>query len=117
MIDDDPWTMVVSLSGPSAVDAEEIRVALAALLDPAGAHELRGLPSGRSRLVRGSDLDAAIAAVQALADDQGVYYTLNPVRPDLGDRAARVGEIAARRWILVDCDRKKSAQPDAMATE
>jgi hypothetical protein len=116
MIGGDPWSMVVTLSGPATIDVDEVRRALEVLLVPDGAHELRGLPSGRSRIVYASDIDAALKAVQTLADDRGVYYTLNPVRSDLGDRAAKVGDIVSRRWILIDCDRRKKVEPDAMAT-
>ena len=114
---DDPWVMTVNLSRGVGIDADEVRKSLEILIDPKGAHEIRGLPSARSRLVRGSDLDAAIGAIQELSNDKGVYYTLNPVRLDLGNRAAKVGDITERRWLLVDCDRRKASHPDDMATE
>ena len=100
----------------TALDAAEVRNALAVLIDPAEYHELRGLPSGRSRLISGADLDAAVRAVAELAGDHGVYYTLNPVRPDLGDRAARVADIVRRAHFLIDIDPVK-ADPDASATD
>ncbi len=117
----DPWEMIVSLNGPSAIDADEVRRALGVLLDPQGCHELRGLPMPGSRRVEsrmacGSNLDAAVESVSRIASGIGTYYTLNLVRADLGDRAAKVGDITSRRWILIDCDRSKAECPDAMAT-
>ncbi len=76
----DIWDMTVSLSVPSAIDAADVREALAILLDPKGAHEIRGLskPIGerrqvRSRMVRASDLDHAVRAISELGDCEGVY--------------------------------------------
>lgn len=113
----DPWIMTVQFTKSAPGDAGDLRRALEVLIDPGGTHELRGLPSGRSRMVRGTDIDGALVSVQELGDDRGVYYTLNPVRPDLGNRAAKVGDIISRRWILIDCDRRKKIDPDAMATD
>ncbi len=117
----DPWEMTVCLSGPSAIDAEEVRLALGVLLDPQGHHELRGLPMPGSRVVQSriasaSNMDAAVQAVADISRGIGTYYTLNMVRADLGDRAAKIGDITSRRWILIDCDRSKAEYPDAMAT-
>lgn len=97
------WNLIAT-GGPSAVDAEELRRALGLLVAPGECHEVRALPSGRSRLVRGDDLDAAVAAVEALADGAGVYLTANPVRPDLGDRAATNKDVTRRRIFYVDID-------------
>lgn len=97
------WSLVAS-GGPSSVDAGEVRRALGLLMVPGECHEVRALPSGRSRLVRGDDLDAAVRAVEDLADGTGVYLTVNPVRPDLGTKAATNGDIARRRDFYVDVD-------------
>jgi hypothetical protein len=110
------WTLTATGDG-RGIDAQEVRRALGILLDPQGCHELRSLPSGRSRLVRASDLDHAVAMAETLADGKGVYWTLNPVRPDLGDHAAKVEDVQARRWLLIDCDRAKASDPDSMATQ
>lgn len=106
--------MTVHLESPG-IDEREVRESLAALIGSGECHELRGLPSGRSRLIRGSDLDGAVRSVQELAGDLGVYYTLNPVRPELGDRAARVADIIHRVHLLIDCDPVKVIL-DGMAT-
>lgn len=105
-----------------AINADEVRRALALLVDPDACHELRGLPSGRSRLVRGNNLDAAVRAVEELSDDKGVYITLNPVRDDLGDKAASDKDVAKRRHLLIDIDRSARAKalagsPDTNASE
>ncbi len=118
----DPWEMIVSLNGPAAIDAGEVRRALGVLLDPQGAHELRGLPMPglrgvQSRIVSAVNLDAAVTAAGEIAQGIGTYYTMNMVRADLGDRAAKVGDITSRRWILIDCDRSKAVEPNAMATD
>jgi hypothetical protein len=119
------WDMKVSLSIPSEIDEERVREALSILLDPKGAHEIRGLARTdtdqayvRSRLVRADNLDAAVKAVAELGDSNGIYYTLNPVRANLGDKAARVSDVLSRRWFLIDIDRVKvKGQPDLMATD
>lgn len=113
----DPWEMTVHLSHESKIDRVEVARALKILIDPAATHELRGLPSARSRSIVGSNLDAALDAVDYLGDDRGVYFTLNPVRHDLGNKAARVSDIVLRRWLLIDVDRNKNLYPDDMATD
>lgn len=109
------WDVVVSAFG-ARPETDEILKSVAVLLHPDWPHELRGLPSGRSRLVRANDPDRLISAVEELADDRGVYYTLNPVRHDLGDRAARVTDVTQRYNLLIDVDPVK-AVVDAMATD
>jgi len=114
----DPWEMTVSLTIPSLIDAVAVREALSILIDPKATHELRGLPSGRSRLIHGGRLNDAVVSVQELGDSHGVYFTLNPVRPDLGDHAAKVGDVISRAWLLIDIDRRKEkATIDLMATD
>jgi hypothetical protein len=104
---------LLSLARPDLV---EVRRALAVLADPSSGCELRGLPSGRSRVLSGGDLDGLAAAAGELSDDRGVYYCLNPVPPDLG-RAARVGDVLRRRWLLLDIDPVKPADHlDSSAT-
>ncbi len=88
--------------GACAADRDEVRRALSALIDPGQTFELRGLPSGRSRTCRGSDLDGAVLAAYDLSDGQ-VYYTLNPCRADL-DKPAANRDITSRRWLPIDCD-------------
>lgn len=112
-MNDNSWTMTVRAL--ETIDAEEVLKA-SILFHPNQPHELRGLPSGRSRLVRISEPDQLIIAAQDLADDYGIYYTLNPVRPDLGDHAAKASDIIQRWNMLIDIDAIKS-DPNVMATK
>ncbi len=117
------WDMTVALSIPCEIDKKAVREALGVLLDPKGAHEIRGLKGSngklfvRSRMVRSSDLETAVKAVEELSDSNGVYFTLNPVRPTLGDYAAKTGDILSRRHFLVDIDRAKVKGDESMATD
>ncbi len=109
------WTMRAQGGGPSGVDAAEVYRALSVLADPDHGVELRGLPSGRHRILPGDDLDGLAAAADSLGDGAGVYYCLNPIPADL-DHSARVGDVIRRRWLLVDADPVK-AEKDASATD
>jgi hypothetical protein len=81
-------------------------------LAPDGAHELRGLPSGRGRVVRGNGIDEAVEAALSLSDGS-VYWCLNPIAE--GAERANKKTVVARRWLLVDVD---SVRPkDVSATE
>ena len=95
--------IVKAEGGTRAADRDEIRRALSILIDPGQTFELRGLPSGRSRVCRGGDLEAATEAAWDLSDGHGVYFTLNPCHADLS-KAASNADILSRRWLLVDCD-------------
>ncbi len=95
----------------TGVDVDEIRRALAVLVDPEHGVELRGLPSGRSRVHLGSDLDGLCRSAEELSDGAGVYWTLNPLRRGMApDRAARVADVVSRRWLLLDIDRRKTKE-------
>lgn len=97
-------------------DPEEVRRSLRILVDPEHCVELRGLPSGKSKVRPGNDLDALVEAAQSLSDNRGVYYCLNPVSILAGaDRAARVDDVIRRRWLLIDID--PTRPPDTNATE
>jgi hypothetical protein len=48
----------------------------------------------------------------------GVYFTLNPIRPDHPrNRAARDGDVLARRRLLVDCDAVRPGDSSATDAE
>lgn len=102
MASDDIWSMRVDIR-PATIDRNEVRRFLGLLIDPNVAHEVRALPSGQSATVQGGDLDGAVRAVESIAGTKGTYVTLNPVRPDLRG-AARVADIVARHYLLIDCD-------------
>lgn len=104
----DPWLMTARGS-PASFDEAQVRRALAVLVDPGATHELRGLPSGRLRAIRGDALDDAIRAVAELADDKGVYFTINPLSPAIAERhrerkGARNRDVLSRRMLYIDVD-------------
>ena len=89
--------------GTQTADSFEVRRALALLADPLHGIEIRTLPTGKSRVFAGSDLDGMVQYVDFLTDYAGVYYTLNPIPAGL-DHPARVGDVLVRRWLLIDVD-------------
>ncbi len=108
-------------SSTELADPEQVRQFLALVADPLANVELRGLPSGRSRVRPGNDLDALVEAAMQLSGDRGVYYTMNPVSPHNlpagADRAAKVGDILRRRWLLVDVDPTRPTGTNASEAE
>lgn len=103
------WTSTaVGSSGLSAAQLDGLRFAFARLFDPTQAHEIRALPSGESFLARPGDFEGLREWVEAreAGASKGIYWTLNPVRPDLAG-AARVGDVIGRRWVLIDIDSKR----------
>lgn len=101
----------------ASIDRDETRRAISLWMDPGDHHELRVLPSGRSRLLSASNLDSALAAIAELSQgSHGVYLTLNPVRADLGNRAARERDVTTRKFLLVDVDTKRPER-DSSATD
>lgn len=101
----DIWTMTAEGSSARINRAELLR-ALALLVDSGQCHEVRFLhpPSAHSRMVRGDDLTAAARAIEDGADARGIYLTVNPVKPSLGNRAARHADILSRRHLFLDID-------------
>lgn len=95
---------VRATGGPQAIDLDEVRRALEILVDSNHWVELRGLPSGRSRVVKGSDIDGLVKAAEDLADNRNTYYCLNPLRGHFEGRGGRKDDVVKRRWILVDID-------------
>ncbi len=103
-------------AGPEGIDAAEVRGALQVLADPGHTMELRGLPSGRSIVLGGGDLDGLVRAAAELGGGKGVYYTLNPLAIPAGERrAARDADVVRRRWLLIDID--PARPPDTNATD
>jgi hypothetical protein len=74
--------------------------------------ELRSLPSARSRVVNGSDLDHAVNEAVSLST-QNVYWCLNPIQ-DTAERA-KAATVKHRTWFLIDIDPIRPA--DVSATE
>jgi hypothetical protein len=107
---------VIADGGPRrGIDRDEVLRGLAFLIDPDATHQVQALPSGRYDFVRGDDLDGAVRAVEALADEAGVYVTLNPLTPGIG-RPARVGDVLSRRRLLIDCDRRKTEETKGLSS-
>lgn len=52
-------------------------------------------------------------------DAKGVYFTPNPLRPDLaGSQAsAKKDDVSSRRWLLIDCDAIRAASTNASEGE
>jgi KaiC/GvpD/RAD55 family RecA-like ATPase len=109
------------MSVPTVV---EIRQSAALLFQPGDVVEVRVPKAGKLRTVSGyfSDFQkmAEAAAQLEVARHAGVYWTLNPVNPDLLARAAnrtkgyaddttKDDHILHRRWLPVDLDPKRPA--------
>jgi hypothetical protein len=83
---------------------------------PGLTYEIRGLPEKWSRTIVGGDAEGVRRALAGLAGCGSIHMTLNPVRADLGDKAASAADVARREWILIDVDAIKAA-PDGSATD
>lgn len=109
----------IAEGGACAIDRVEVLRALGILMDPTQTFELRGITSdvgAYSRVCKAFDLPAAVEAAYELSDNNGVYYTLNPIRPDLSARhPTATPDVIHRRLILVDIDTIK-AEKNSNAT-
>jgi hypothetical protein len=105
-------------TGPGC-DLVEARKALQVLVDPAHSVELRAIPTGKSRVFSGSDLDGMVDCLDELSGGaQSVCYLLNPCSLPAGSRrAARVGDIVKRRWIFLDFDPVRPADTSSTDLE
>lgn len=106
-------------------------------------HELRALrvPNGAGRMTLAGYFDLATDRGQAAlkraalelaklgpsSAPEGVYLTLNPLRPDIYDRSpdelaevrttATDADVIARRWVLIDVDPVRAAKTPATDAE
>jgi hypothetical protein len=99
--------MSLKATGPAAreIDAAEVRRAAEILFDPMAGVELRGLPFGATRRLRGDDIEGVIGAAANLTEDgaTGVYYMMNPQLH--GYRGSgNAASVLRRRWLLIDVD-------------
>jgi len=99
-------------------DYTEIEQALAAFMRPGDVFEVRLIHSGRKRIDAGyfdHPAHAATAICGLQESYQGIYFTPNPVAPDLAARAynrinpwaqltTQDPDILERRWLLIDID-------------
>jgi AAA domain len=99
-------------------DYSEIEQSLAAFVRPGDVFEVRLLHASRKRVDAGyfTHPSHAATAIAGLHDAYaGIYFTPNPVAPDLAARAfnrikewssltTHDGDITERRWLLVDVD-------------
>jgi hypothetical protein len=89
---------------------ETIAKALHVFTAPGQAVELRALHVLGKNAISGIFGDLHELAVKAAeldaAEARGVYFTPNPLRPDLigGRAAARDDDVIRRCWLLIDCD-------------
>ena len=108
-------------------DYTEIEQALGAFVRPGEVFEIRLLHGGRKRTDAGyfdhpSHAATAIAALQE--PYKGIYFTVNPVIPDLAARSynristwaentTMDGDVLERRWLLLDIDPDRPANISA----
>lgn len=117
MSDAPRWDMLRASEPPQKSDRDEIVRALGLLVLPGSVVELRclGTPKGTVSGYFGDMNAMADAAAEWSGQAKSVYFTLNPVLPDLLARACNRAEtyvrsttqdehIQHRRLFLVDCD-------------
>jgi hypothetical protein len=124
--------------GQTGVDAGMVAGWLRALIAPGQVVELRavkvqrgqGRPHTEAGFFDHGHLDEmARAALELTRHARGVYFTLNPLKPDVLSRCAlrtdwaeenslaKDGDVLRRRWVLVDCDPVRDSQVSATDAE
>lgn len=102
-------------------DYQDIYDALSVLIEPNATFEIRILHHHKKRVDAGyfDNITAAATALHAISEPYaGIYYTPNPVQPDLLARSAnrisawsphttQDSEVLRRRWLLIDVDPKR----------
>jgi hypothetical protein len=82
------------------------------VIEPDSTAELRVLFEGKPPIVRhykGSDVARmARDAIRLGQGAKGVYFVLNPLPAGWSGGTAKDGDIVRRRWLLVDCDPKRT---------
>jgi hypothetical protein len=105
----------------AAIQYDEIRAAIAAIVAPDTVFEIRCLGGSRKRVDAGyfNSPDAAATELSGLVETyQGIYITPNPLDPDLLARATNrikrwseftTGDpnVTRRTWLLIDVDPKR----------
>jgi hypothetical protein len=109
--------MTVRIYQPeSGLDVAQVTKAVSVLFHPDEPHVIFGRPAARARMARAKNPKGLVAAVTELATGSGCYYSLNPVRPDLGDRMPNVSDITRRHNLLINVAAVR-ANTDLMATQ
>jgi hypothetical protein len=117
-------------------DKDEIRKALATILEPRAVFEVRALDAQLYRnrrigTVSGyfDNADACLSELEKLTTAKGIYFTLNTVDPALltrrvnrleyvaRDDTTKDQHIKRRRWLLVDVDAERPSGISATAEE
>ncbi len=106
-----PWAELKAqgTAGKQAVNLEEVRRAMEVLACPDYGMEIMGLPSGQYRICRGNELESMCSAVWDLAENQGIYFVINPVPSELNRPALKAHPIN-RWWLFLDIDPVKESQ-------
>jgi putative DNA primase/helicase len=94
------------------IPAEQIGEWLEKLIDDNSTTETRILSEGKPPIVRHYPSNA----VSQMARDaqrlgkgaKGIYFLLNPLPPNWNGGPAKDSDIARRRWLLIDCDPKRT---------
>src|SRR5256885_884035 len=99
--------------------AQDIAGTLALLVEPGQVVEIRAPKAKGPQFKRFTDLAAAARqAVKWSGKVPGVYWTLNPIRPDLDpSKAATDADILRRKWLLIDYDPTRPADTSATDEE
>ena len=96
----------------SEFTAEQIGVWLRVLVELESTVEMRVLSESKPANVRhysSNQLSTmACDALQLGRGAKGVYFLLNPLPADWSGGTAKDGDIVRRRWLLVDCDPKRT---------
>ena len=75
-------------ASPQRIDEDEVRRALALLVDPVAGCQLFTLPSRRKEHCPGNDLDGLVAGVKNNVDQNHIYVVLNPLPVHLTEYAS-----------------------------
>jgi hypothetical protein len=101
------------------VERGEIERAVSLFFAPGGRYAIQALRSGWWEIVHADDTNEIVATVEGFADQAGVYFGMNPLRPGFVKPVPGPGEtgkgwynpdVDCRRWLLVDIDPVKPSE-------
>lgn len=114
-----PWIVKARTAAPAEFDRPAVVRAAEVLFDPSPASgvQVQGFKPPVCTTLAGRCGELAIlAAVEAVAGQAGVYWSLNPVPPTLTE-FAKNGDVLRRRWLLFDFDPVRPAGSNATTDE